>query len=239
MNVSHLNAASLGRLYEDGLFTIGKLISDPKTADLLEKIQPAMDGIKEAQAAENAARDHHVLSLGKVASMQSRCEEQFGPLYLDVQRITGNLRDNGDPLARLVFPRGLTGARNLLAPEMRREVRRMHAAIKNEAVAEGLTGHLKPLAELDRTFEKPLNELEQAQGALALAQSKSAQARDVYLDARAVLQSTLAARFPREVRYVNSFFRPGAIAKVKKLPAPVPAPAGVSTVKAQANGAAS
>lgn len=113
------------------------------------------------------------------------------------------------------------------------------AAIKNEAVAEGLTGHLKPLAELDRAFEKPLNELEQAQGALALAQSKSAQARDVYLDARAVLQATLAARFPREARYVNSFFRPGAIAKVKKLPAPVPAPAGVSTVKAQANGAAS
>ena len=110
--------------------------------------------VKEAQAAENAARDHHVLSLGKVASMQSRCEEQFGPLYLDVQRITGNLRDNGDPLARLVFPHGLTGARNLLAPEMRREVRRMHAAIKNEAVAEGLTGHLKPLAELDKALRE-------------------------------------------------------------------------------------
>ena len=206
MGESHLAKASLGKIYKDLLFTKAKLLSDPKVADLSSQLQPSLDSIKAAQAAENAAGDLHVVAEAKVASVQSRCEEEFGATYIGVETVTGKLHDNSTPLGKLMFPAGLTAAKDLSGAQMQLEVRRMHAAIKDEGIAEGLTAHLRPLAEIDKAFDKPLAELQQATAAVAVAQRKSDLVRESCLDARAVLESLLGQRFPRQKRYVSSFF---------------------------------
>ena len=216
--------SATGVLVRNSLFTLARLTANPKAKKLLPRLRPHHDHLKAMQAKANEAEDAVIFAEAAFAECELAATSLLTQGQLDLISDVG--RDFQHPSYRLVFPKGLTGAKKMTGEHLYADMPRLLKAFGQLPQGSRARAHEKPLREVYKSWDAPNKALAQARLDQADAANAMLAAREKWFDAYDAMEGLLKAEFPRRKSLIDSFFRKP---KNGKRAAAAPAQPGAAT----------